>query len=68
MTRKIKHKTPKFFGYAKDAGARRGGRWGRRRSYGRNSPGNAGGRTPTEIRNSDQRREERQGGELDSTG
>ena len=58
MTKKIKHKSHKFFGYAKDAWARLGGRWGRKRSYGHFS-GMADGRTVAEIRNADQRRDER---------
>lgn len=60
MTRKVKHRTHKFFGYAKDAWARLRGHWGRKRSYGHFSGyGNAGGRTVAEIRNADQLRDER---------
>jgi hypothetical protein len=32
--RKIKHRTGKFFGWAKDRWARLGGRWGKKSSYG----------------------------------
>jgi hypothetical protein len=60
MTRKIKHKTPKFFGYAKDAWARLRGRYGKKRSYGHFASGNPGGRTRAEIENTCVRREEQE--------
>jgi hypothetical protein len=47
--RKIKHRTGKFFGWAKDRWARLGGRWGKKRSYGHYS-GYADGRTRAELR------------------
>lgn len=60
MTRKIKYKTRKFFGFPEDSWARLGGRWGKKRSYGHFSGyGNPGGRTAAEIRNNDQRRDEK---------
>jgi hypothetical protein len=46
--RKIKHRTGKFFGWAKDRWARLGGRHGKKRSYGHYS-GYADMRTRAEL-------------------
>jgi len=57
--RKIKYRTPKFFGYKEDAWARLGGRWGRKRSYGHYGGGDF--RTRAEVQNADDRREANEG-------
>ena len=54
--RKIKHTSPKFFGYPEDAWARLGGRNGKKRSYG-HFAGIADARTRSEKRNADDLRE-----------
>ena len=52
--RKIKHRTGKFFGWAKDRWARLGGRHGKKRSYGHYA-GMADMRTKAELRDADAR-------------
>lgn len=55
--RKIKHKTPKFFGHPEDNWARLGGRHGKKRSYGHFCE-YSDLRTIAEKKNSDERRYE----------
>lgn len=54
--RKIKHKTPKFFGHPEDSWARLGGPDGKKRSYG-HFAGMANMRTRAEKRNADDLRD-----------
>lgn len=57
--RKIRHKTPKFFGFPNEKWARGGGRYGYGRCYGKNKHGdNVDYRTRAEKLNKIQRSEE----------
>lgn len=54
--RKVKHRTPKFFGHPEDSWTRLGGRYGKKRSYGHFS-GMPDFRTEAEKQNADDLRD-----------